>query len=109
MPKFIVCHGSVSGKKIGESITLTQEAADHINSSGKMLRAEDEEPAPKKRVDTGLRTDLKGKEKTVKLDGTVVSTEADEESAQLEEPAPEETEEKPVKKGKKKPAPKKGV
>lgn len=89
MPIFIVVHGSVSGKQIGEPIELTQEQADHINESGKMLRHEDEEEEPKQRADTGTRIGLDGKKKLVKLSGKVIDTTADAD-AELEEPAPDE-------------------
>lgn len=83
MPKFFVVHGSVSGKKVGQSLELSQAEADHINSSGKMLRREDEPEEPRKGARTGLRVGLDGKEKVAKLDGNVVSTEADEEGVSV--------------------------
>lgn len=99
MPKFIVCHGSVSGVPMGGSITCSQEQADHINSSGKMLRAEGEESEPRLRAKTGTRIGLDGKTKTVQLDGKVISSAPDGEPLnEVDEPEAEEVEEAPAEK-----------
>lgn len=102
---FIVVHGSVSGKKVGEEIELTQEQADHLNSSGKILRGIDEPEAPRERAETGVRVGLDGKKKTVKLQGDVIDKKADAEAFEpgpdVNEPA-EEEEKKPAKKTSKK-------
>lgn len=89
--EFIVCHGSVSGKKLGESIELTQEEADHINAGGRMLRRSDEPEEERQRNVTVTRSGEKvGGKKKVDARGTVVSTEADGgPEDELEEPAPE--------------------
>lgn len=88
---FIVVHGSISGKKVGESVEMTQEDADHINSSGKMLRREDEPEEGRERAESGTRVGLDGKKREVKLQGKVIETTADTEP--FEEPgAPAEEE-----------------
>ena len=83
MPTYYVVHGSVSGRQVGEAIELTKEQADHINSSGKMLRAADEKEQPKQRTTTLVRSGLEGT-KTVRLSGTVVGSEPDAEAAPVE-------------------------
>lgn len=95
MPTFIVVHGSVSGTTVGESVELTQDQADHINSSGKMLRGEDEEEEPRKRAKTATRVGLDGKPKTVEMQGTVIDSTAD---AEPIDDAPEAPAPKPAKK-----------
>lgn len=100
---FIVVHGSVSGKKVGEEVQLTQEAADHLNSSGKMVRREDEPEEPRVRAETGVRVGLDGKKKTVKLQGDVLSKSADAEPFEATPDAEEPAEDaKPKKASKKK-------
>lgn len=96
--EFIVVHGTVSGTKLGDSIELTQEQADHINEGGKMLRRFDEPEEERQRKVTVTRSGEKvGGKKKVDARGTVVSTEADGgPEDELEEPAPEPAA-KPVK------------
>ncbi len=100
MPTFIVDHGSVSGVPMGGTIELTQEQADHINSSGKMLRLEGEEKEPRQRAKVGKRIGLDGKTKTVELDGKVIDSAVDGEPLNdvADEPEEVEVEEAPAEK-----------
>lgn len=89
MPKFIVVHGSVSGKKVGESIELEQAEVDHINAGGKMLRGINEPEEERKRSVLVTRSgEQVGKKVKVDARGTVISTEADGgPEDEIEEPA----------------------
>lgn len=91
MPMYIVCHGSL--RKDGVNIPvdgeveLTKEQADHINSSGQMVRL----PGvgfSKTPVRQMIRNGLEG-ERLVQLGGDVVSSEADGEPDEEAEPEAE--------------------